>query len=74
MRLHFSSTVYTFFASEELLESTAINPAHELCTIRLCQWISPQAMGNLCDLVGSLPFRIQLGTMRLLYRGFVYKS
>jgi hypothetical protein len=70
----FSSTVYAFVASEELLQSTTIYPSWKPCFILFCQLINPQVLGNFCDLVGSSPPRIQCGAMRLLYLGFVYES
>jgi len=71
---NFSSTMYTFVVSEEHLESTTIYLAHELCSISFCQSICPQALGNVCDSVGSSPPSIQFVTVRLLHLGFVHNS
>jgi hypothetical protein len=65
--------VYAFVASEGLLELTTINPARELCSIEFCQSISPQPLGDCCDLGGSSPPSIQFGMVGLVYLGFVHE-
>ena len=65
--------MYAFAASEELLELTIINSARKLDSILFCQPISPQALGNFCDWVGSSPASSRCVTVRLLYHGFVHK-
>jgi len=59
--------MYAFIVSAKLLESTTNFAACKLYSILLYQLVSPQAVGNLCDVdVPSLP-SMQCGTRRLLY-------
>jgi len=69
-----SSTMCAIIVSEEHFELTKIYPAHEVCTILLCQSISSQALRSVGGTVQSSISNIQFGAARLLYLGLVHES